>query len=134
MDLLKPDGAVKVSEKQAMQKQHHDSPFKGPLSYIIQLKSGLLWRRHVNQLQDGIQKDNPIGRSVCAHTSPDDTAYIPPDDIIHTPSDTRTHVPLDDTVDVTTPNGHTSEPVVASQPVSNATENFNPPNTAATCQ
>jgi len=22
---LKPDGAVKVSEKQAMQKQHHDS-------------------------------------------------------------------------------------------------------------
>ena len=26
----------------------------GPLSYTVQLESGLLWRRHIDQLRDGI--------------------------------------------------------------------------------
>ena len=140
MDLLRLDGAVKVGEKQAMQKQHHDSrasqqercykvgdsvmtrnyrhgpkwlpgtvaEVKGPLSYVIQLNSGLLWRRHVNQLHDGIQKQTPTETPVSAHT------------------------PLDDTVDVATPSDNTSESVVTPQPLSNATENVNPPNSVDT--
>ena len=27
---------------------------KGPLSYTVQLESGLLWRRHIDQLRHGI--------------------------------------------------------------------------------
>ena len=46
------------------------------------------------------------------------------------PLDIRAHVPLDDTVDAATPSNHTSEPVVVSQPVSNATGS--PPSTAET--
>ena len=69
MDLLKPDSSVMFTAKQAEQKQHHDNhsvqrlykagdnvmalnfcrgpkwlpEVKGPLSYIIQLKSGVIW-------------------------------------------------------------------------------------------
>ena len=79
MDLLRPDSSVKVAERQAEQKRHHDShsdqrsykmgdnvmarnfrggpkwlpgvvaEVKGPLSYVIQMKNGTMWRRHVNQ-------------------------------------------------------------------------------------
>jgi len=75
-----------VAEKQAEQKQQHDShsaqrsykmgdtamarnyrkgpkwlpgvaaEVKGPLSYLIQMKGGTLWRRHINQLRDGIDE------------------------------------------------------------------------------
>ena len=27
---------------------------KGPLSYTVQLELGLLWRRHIDQLRDGV--------------------------------------------------------------------------------
>ena len=35
---------------------------RGPLSYVIQMKGGALWRRHINQLQNGTEthlSDNP---------------------------------------------------------------------------
>jgi len=109
---------------------------KGPLSYIIQLKSGLIWRRHINQLRDGIRKQGPMEVSVSARTHPadtvhtqlDDTAHTQLEDTAYTPSDIGAHEPLDDTVDAVTPSNHTSEPVVVSQPVSNATGS--PPSTA----
>ena len=98
LDLLRPDSAVEVREKQASQKKHHDRRArpceygvgdsvmarnyrdgpkwmtgvvierKGPLSYIIQMESGMLWRRHVDQLRDGVtaiipesDTDIPVG-------------------------------------------------------------------------
>ena len=84
LDLLRPDDATMVGQKQAMQKQYHDSHAKfreylvgdnimarnyaagskweagtvverkGPLSYMVQMNSGLLWRRHIDQLRDGV--------------------------------------------------------------------------------
>ena len=84
MDLLRPDSTVRVGERQLSQKCDHDRlakereysvgdnvmarnygngpkwmssvviEWKGPLSYTVQLESGLLWRRHIDQLQDGI--------------------------------------------------------------------------------
>jgi len=113
---------------------------KGPLSYIIQLKSGLIWRRYINQLRDGIRKQSPMAMSVSVRTHPADTAHThlkgtahtQLDDMAYTPSDIGAHVPLDDTVDAVTPSNHTSEPVVVSQPVSNATGG--PPSTAGISQ
>ena len=109
---------------------------KGPLSYIIQLKSGLIWRRHISQLRDGIRKQSPMVVPVSARTHPvdtpqthlDDTAHTQLDDTAYTPSDIGTHVPLDDTVNGDTPSNHAGEPVVVSRPVSNATGS--PPSTA----
>jgi len=59
---------------------------KGALSYVVQLKSGLLWRRHINQLRDGIQ----IFTEVLVNTPPNDTA--------HTSLDDTEHASVDDTV------------------------------------
>ena len=164
MDLLQPDSAAKVGEKQAMQKQHHDgrasqrercyqagdavmarnyrygpkwlpgtvAEVKGPLSYIIQLNSGLLWRRHINQLRDGIQKQNPIEASASTHAPPDDTAHTTPADTAHTPPANTAHTPPDDTVVAAIPSDSPGEPVVVSQPASNATEDLNPLDTTET--
>ena len=76
-DLMKPNGEKQVAEKQASQKRAHDKKAKGreltagqevmarnyrdgdkwmpgtvierkgPLSYIIQMETGTLWRRHI---------------------------------------------------------------------------------------
>ena len=84
LDLLRPDNATKVGEKQAAQKLDHDSHAKlreykigdnvmarnyssgpkwesavvverkGPLSYTVQLVCGVIWRRHIDQLRDGV--------------------------------------------------------------------------------
>ena len=81
-DLMKPDGERQVAAKQAMQKMAHDKRArtreltvgqeimarnyrdgdkwmpgivverKGPLSYIVKMKSGALWRRHIDQLRE----------------------------------------------------------------------------------
>ena len=64
---------------------------KGPLSYVVQLKSGLLWRRHINQLRDGIQ----ISTEVLVNTPPNNTA--------HTSLDDSAHASVGDTVEVATP-------------------------------
>ena len=71
MDLMRPDIA-KERPRQAIQvthpasrrlshaKNYREGPQwmpglvvdrKGPLSYVIQLESGLMWRRHIDQLQ-----------------------------------------------------------------------------------
>ncbi len=82
LDLMKPDGERQVAAKQAMQKMAHDKKAKareltvgqevmarnyrdgdkwlpgvvverkGPLSYVVQMKSGVLWRRHIDQLSE----------------------------------------------------------------------------------
>ena len=79
---MKPDGERQVAAKQAMQKMAHDKKAKareltvgqevmarnyrdgdkwlpgvvverkGPLSYVVQMKSGVLWRRHIDQLSE----------------------------------------------------------------------------------
>ena len=84
LDLLRPDKSRKVEEKQAAQKLDHDTHAKGreykvgdpvmarnyghgpkwesgvvverkgPVSYTVQLESGILWRRHIDQLRDGV--------------------------------------------------------------------------------
>ena len=59
--------------------------------YIVQLKSGLLWRRHINQLRDGIQ----ISTEVLVNTPPNNTA--------HTSLDDSAHASVGDTVEVATP-------------------------------
>lgn len=99
LDLLRPDNATKVGEKQAAQKSDHDSHAKlreykigdnvmarnygrgpkwesavvverkGPLSYTVQLNSGVIWRRHIDQLREGVsvtshgEVDIPMGNS-----------------------------------------------------------------------
>ena len=80
-DLIKPESETNVIDKQACQKKDHDRhsklrtlnvgdtvvarnyrpgpkwlpavvvECKGPLSYVVQLESGMLWRRHIDQLQ-----------------------------------------------------------------------------------
>ena len=122
LNLLKPDGSSRVAERQAMQKKHHDSRAaqrewcyqagdavmarnfhhglkwlpgtvaEVNLSYIIQLKSGLIWRRHINQMRDGIRKQSPMAVSVSAPTHPDGTAHTKLDDTAYTPSDIGTHI------------------------------------------
>ena len=82
---------------------------KGPLSYVVQLKSGLLWRRYINQLRDGIQGST----EALVNTPPNDTAHTSLDDSVG------------DTVEVATPSDNTNEPVVTSQLVGDATENGN---------
>lgn len=82
-DLWRPDRNREVSSKQEMHKKEHDVHSKlqefyvgnqvlaknfldgdkwipgvvvertGPLSYIVQIQTGALWRRHVDQLRDG---------------------------------------------------------------------------------
>ena len=84
MELLRPDTTVRVGERQLSQKCDHDHRAKekeylvednvmardygngpkwmssvvierkGPLSYTVQLESGLLWQRHIDQLRDGV--------------------------------------------------------------------------------
>jgi len=99
LDLLRPGNATKVGEKQAAQKLDHDSHAKlreykiganvmarnygsgpkwesavvverkGPLLYTVQLDSGVIWRRHIDQLRDGVsvtsqdEDDVPVGNS-----------------------------------------------------------------------
>ena len=83
-DLMKPDHERQVTAQQALQKMAHDSRAKvrefvvgqdvmarnyrdgdkwtpgviverkGPLSYVVQVNSGLLWRRHVDQIRERI--------------------------------------------------------------------------------
>ena len=83
LDLMRPESETRVVEKQALQKKDHDRrsklrtlqvgdsvmaknyregphwmpglvvDCKGPLSYVVQLESGLLWRRHIDQLRLG---------------------------------------------------------------------------------
>ena len=107
MDLLRPDNLVKVTAKQAEQKQHHDNhsmqrlyrvgdnvmalnfhrrpkwllgviaEVKGPLSYIIQLKSGVIWWRHVNQVCNGVSDEIPLGTTAETELStPDVTTGV----------------------------------------------------------
>ena len=87
---------------------------KRPLSYVVQLKSGLLWRIHINPWRHGIQ----ISTEVLVNT--------PPNNTVHTSLDDTAHASLDDTVEVATPSDNTNESVVAFQPVSDATDNGNP--------
>ena len=84
LDLLRLDSTVRVGERQLSQKCDHDRRAKereysvgdnvttrnygngpkwmssvvierrGPLSYTVQLESGLLWWRHIDQLRDGV--------------------------------------------------------------------------------
>ena len=91
MDLIKPDMNKSVCAEQAKQKSHHDSHSKsheyfvgqnvqahnfrpgprwaagviverlGPLSYLVQIDSGVIWRRHVDHLRlapDGLFEPN----------------------------------------------------------------------------
>jgi len=91
---------------------------KGPLPYVVQLESGLLWQRHI-QLRDSIQTST----EALVNIPPKNTARTSLDDATHTSLEDAAHASLDDTVD---PSDNTNEPVVASQPVSDATENENP--------
>ena len=42
---------------------------KGPLSYTVQLNSGVIWRQHIDQLRDGVsdtpqdEEDVPVGNT-----------------------------------------------------------------------
>ena len=81
LDILRPDSAARVLEKQAQQKEQHNAhacerklgigqavmarAFSsstrwlpgvvtrqiGPLTYLIQLTDGTVWRRHIDQLR-----------------------------------------------------------------------------------
>ena len=83
LDLMRPESERSVMDKQASQKKDHDRrsklhtlqvgdsvmaknyregpqwmpglvvEHKGPLTYIIPLDSGMLWRRHIDQLRLG---------------------------------------------------------------------------------
>ena len=92
LDLLRPDNSARVGEKQAAQKLDHDSHTrsreykiednmmaknygvvptgvvverKRPLSYTIQLNSGILSRRHIlDQLGDGVSVTSGEGRQL----------------------------------------------------------------------
>ena len=104
LDLLRPDNATKVGEKQAAQKLGHDSHAKqreykigdnvmarnygsgpkwesaivverkGPLSYTVQLNSGVIWRRHIDQLRDGVSDTSQDVEDVLVrNTSPQES-------------------------------------------------------------
>ena len=90
LDLLKPDVAVYVGKKQAQQKLDHDnsrvirtftigqkvmaknfrdgpkwvpgviSKILGPLSYLVQMEDGLMWRRHVDHIRDNSTSSSHI--------------------------------------------------------------------------
>ena len=107
LDLLRPDDSTKVGERHANQKLGHDSRAnlreykigdnvmarnytsgpkwetatvmerKGPLSYVVQLNSGVIWRRHVDQLRDGVsdtsndEDDVPVGNPRTSEPEPE---------------------------------------------------------------
>ena len=44
---------------------------EGPLSYVVQVNHGMLWRRHIDQLRNGPRTAPQIDRDVEISTSPE---------------------------------------------------------------
>ena len=93
LDLLSPAPRQKVLQQQAKQKEHHDAHARcrefqpgqpvwardvrggakwvkavvqdrlGPVSYVVRLDSGVLWRRHVDHLKHGLIPQRVAGRT-----------------------------------------------------------------------
>ena len=63
-----------------MARNHRDGPKwmvgvvverKGPLSYVVQVNHGMLWRHHINQLRNGLRTAPQIDGDVGIFTSPE---------------------------------------------------------------
>ena len=105
LDLLTPDVASRVRKQQSKQEEHHDQHAQlrefqagqvvwarnlrggphwkkaviqdrlGPLSYMVRLEDGDLWRRHVDHLREGPVIQQP--------DSDDNRSESPPEDVVH---------------------------------------------------
>ena len=103
LDLLVPDVGTRVRDKQASQKTYHDRRAKarsfqigqsvwarnyrdgpdwvpativdqlGPLSYLVRLQQGELWRRHIDHLRSGADQSlPPVSTEPASSTQTDD--------------------------------------------------------------
>ena len=85
LDLIRPDLGSNISDKQSSQKSHHDihsrvmarnyregprwiagtiAEKRGPLTYLVQIREDILWKRHIDQLIQAA--DTPDDVSSCA--------------------------------------------------------------------
>ena len=120
LDLLRPECATKVGEKQAAQKLDHDSHAKlreykigdnvmarnygsgpkwesavvvertGPLSYTVQLNSGRIWRRHINQLRDGVSDTTQDVEDVLVRNTGSQESHRPVQELSNQPENVET--------------------------------------------
>ena len=120
LDLLRPDNATKVGEKQAAQKLDHDSHAKlreykigdnviarnygsgpkwesavvvertGPLSYTVQLNSGRIWRRHIDQLRDGVSDTTQDVEDVLVRNTGSQESHRPVQELSNQPETVET--------------------------------------------
>ncbi len=142
LDLLRPDTAIAVGEKQAAQKWAHDRRAKpreysigdsvlaknyrngpkwmagvvverkGPLSYVIQMEAGALWRRHVEQLK-GLTCSAP-GESETQGESED--MYVPTESLAPTLSGRACEGAGGPTAAVEPAQSHSAEPTGSRYP------------------
>ena len=117
LDLLKPDVAAQVCNKQADQKNYHDRRSRvrqfavgrtvmalnmreglkwrpgvvveqlGPLTYLVEVQGGLKWKRHSDHLRDGSGVPTELLNADLDDEILDDTYYPPQSNSVPTSND-----------------------------------------------
>ena len=155
LDLLRPDLTITISQKQANQKDGHDSHSRrreffvgqrvmarnlrdgprwvlgtvverrGPLSYLVQVATGVLWRRHIDHLLE--TADSPQEETAEQNDTPDlgnPVSYSPP---LTPPGDVPAVVPATESPSTLTETAALSDNQERAQESSNSSPVTTPP-------
>ena len=155
LDLLRPDLTITISQKQANQKDGHDSHSRrreffvgqrvmarnlrdgprwvlgtvverrGPLSYLVQVATGVLWRRHIDHLLE--TADSPQEETAEQNATPDlgnPVSYSPP---LTPPGDVPAVVPATESPSTLTETAALSDNQELAQESSNSSPITTPP-------